>query len=339
MSRAHLPLTTPSALKYALPLTWEQDNFVRSARRQIEAILEGKDERLLLILGPCSIHDEEAALEYARRLASLQAEVKDSCYLVMRAYMEKPRTTVGWKGFLLDPACDGSCDIEAGLKRARCLLQNITDMGVPVATEFLDPATPLYFDDLISWACIGARTAASATHRQMAASLPMPVGFKNDTEGGVMSAIGGMVSCRQPQVFVGTCPDGKLAIVKASGNSHPHLVLRGGSRGPNYSKGHLEEASSLLAEYGCLPASLVDCAHGNSEKIASRQASVFRACLETLGKHPELPLRGLMLESHLSAGQQQLLHPLRYGVSITDACLSWDETEALVQEAACRCLA
>ena len=334
--RSTVPLPTPRELDAQMPAPPAARDAVLRGREAIADILEGRDERLLVIAGPCSIHDERAALEYAGRLAALSAEVGERVCVAMRVYFEKPRTTVGWKGMIYDPDLDGSFDIADGLARARRLLIAIAGMGLPAATEFLDPITPQYLADLIAWTAIGARTTESQTHRQMASGLSMPVGFKNGTDGNIQIAVDAMLAAREPHAFLGIDGDGHASTVLTKGNPHGHIVLRGAAAGPNYG------ASDVRAVYGRLEAAglprqaLVDCSHANSSKDHTKQALAFRDVLAQRAAG-DAGLIGLMVESHLHAGRQPLdgdPSALRYGVSITDACIGWDETAALIREAA-----
>jgi 3-deoxy-7-phosphoheptulonate synthase len=329
------PLPSPRVLREEIPLSPEVAQTVRDGRTTIENILNGQDGRFLAIVGPCSIHDPRAALDYARRLAKLRHELRDSLEIVMRVYFEKPRTTVGWKGLVNDPHLDGSFDTESGLRIARQILLDIAALGLPSATEFLDPIVPQYIADLVSWAAIGARTTESQTHREMASGLSMPVGFKNGTDGELQSALDALKSASHTHAFLGIDSEGHSCAVQTQGNPFCHLVLRGGRKGTNFSRAHIEEAARKL-EAGDLPRGLiVDCSHANSGKDAKRQSLVWRDVLETRAGG-EAAVIGAMLESNIHAGNQPEGPPetLEYGVSITDACIGWDETEALLREAA-----
>ncbi len=324
------PLSAPQEIVNELPATPADLDFVNTARERIQSALLGGDKRLVLILGPCSIHDSASALEYADRLSHLQKRVEDQFILVMRVYFEKPRTTVGWKGYITDPNLDGTDDMESGLRRARELLLKITRMGLPCATEFLDPIVPPYITDLISWAAIGARTTESQTHRQMASGLSMPVGFKNATDGSIQSALNSLLSARQPHSFLGIDPNGRTAVVRTSGNPDVHLVLRGSEDQPNYSAPHVAFAQASIGESGPARPIMVDCSHGNSRKNFKKQLDVFDDVLEQYSAGNQRIL-GMMIESHLNEGNQKLGgDKLKYGVSLTDACLSWEATEQLI---------
>ena len=331
-----MPLISPRAVKAEQPLTARAADVVLGTRRAIRDVLHGRDrERLLVVVGPCSIHDPEAALDYARRLVRVAEATRDRLIIVMRTYFEKPRTTVGWKGMINDPHLDGSCDIVAGLQIARRLLLEINELGLPCGGEVLDPITPQYISDLLSWASIGARTIESQTHREMASGLSMPIGFKNSTDGGLQVALHAMISARHPQTFLGISSDGATAMIKTVGNPDRHVVLRGGGRGPNYSPADVARAAAMVASEGVARPVMVDCSHGNSSKDYTRQPIVCREVLRQLDGSPGV-IMGLLLESNLQPGRQdwEAGTPLRYGVSITDACIGWDETEILLGEIA-----
>lgn len=325
-------LVSPSDLAQTYPITPEVAEVVLRGRAQVKDILEGTDPRLLMIVGPCSIHDEKAALEYAERLTALSAVVDDRLMVVMRVYFEKPRTTVGWKGFIYDPNLDDTFDIGSGLARARELLIRLGAMGVYAATEFLDPIVPQYLADLVTWAAIGARTIESQTHRQMASGLSMPVGFKNGTDGAVQPAVDAMVAARSAHAFLGIDHAGQTCIVQTRGNSLGHLVLRGGNTGPNFSAEAIALAHARLEKADARPQILVDCSHGNSDKDYAKQAIAFRDAVEQRVAGTK-DIIGCMMESHLNPGKQTLNgdpSALEYGVSITDACIGWEETESLL---------
>ena len=333
--RNTVPLPTPLDLATTLPVPPAARAAVVRGREAIQSVVGGTDPRLLVVVGPCSIHDVQAAREYAQRLASLAEELQDRLLIAMRVYFEKPRTTVGWKGLIYDPHLDGSFDIAGGLHGARELLIEVSELGLPAATEFLDPIVPQYFADLIAWTAIGARTTESQTHRQMASGLSMPVGFKNGTEGNIQIAIDAMVAARAPQAFLGIDGDGRASTVFTNGNPDGHLVLRGGSAGPNYSAADVSAVYQQLERAGLPPQVLVDCSHANSSKDHTRQAGAFRDVLAQRAAGNR-GIIGLMLESHLFEGSQSLGDgaDLRYGVSVTDACIGWDETAELLREAA-----
>ncbi|HVS53951.1 MAG TPA: 3-deoxy-7-phosphoheptulonate synthase [Opitutaceae bacterium] len=327
-------LPSPAALLAELPKTELQAEFVARARREIHRLIFTDDKRFLLIVGPCSIHDVEAGRDYAQRLAALAEEVSDRVMIVMRVYFEKPRTTVGWKGLIMDPHLDGSHDIATGLRTARTFLREVLDLGLPTATELLDPITPQYIADLICWSAIGARTAESQTHRQMASGLSMPLGFKNGTDGSIVTAINAIKAAAQSHTFLGINLDGSASAIVTRGNPDCHVVLRGGANGPNYSPSHIARTEDLLASAGLPKAILVDCSHDNSAKKPERQPEVMRELLgQIVGGNASI--MGAMLESNLGAGSQPFPQPrdkLRYGVSITDACIDWPTTEKLVRE-------
>lgn len=327
-------LPSPADLLGELPKTEAQAEFVTQARREIHRIIFTDDKRFLLVVGPCSIHDLVAGRDYARRLAALAREVSDRVMIVMRVYFEKPRTTVGWKGLIMDPHLDGSHDIAAGLRTARSFLREVLDLGLPTATELLDPITPQYIADLICWSAIGARTAESQTHRQMASGLSMPLGFKNGTDGSITTATNAIKAAAQPHTFLGIDLGGSASAVRTRGNPDCHVVLRGGNRGPNYSPEHIAETEALLAKAGLIKSILVDCSHDNSAKQPERQPEVMRALLTQIAAGNR-SVMGAMIESNLAAGNQPFPQPkekLRYGVSITDACIDWATTAALVRE-------
>lgn len=331
-AQSTVPLITPAKLLRELPVPMNVEKTVAAGREQIRSVLNGADSRFMVVVGPCSIHDEEAALEYAEKLLRCSRQLADRLLVVMRVYFEKPRTTTGWKGLIYDPHLDQSFDIEAGLRRARSLLLSLADMGIHAGTEFLDPIVPQYLADLVSWATIGARTTESQTHRQMASSLNMPVGFKNGTDGNVQVAIDAAVSARSPHGFLGLDAEGRTAIVRSSGNPDGHLVLRGGNHKPNYDQAAIAQAQIQLRDAGVNPQLLVDCSHGNSNKEHQNQSSaLFEVVTQRMKGNKNIV--GCMLESNLNPGNQHLngdASGLKYGVSITDACIGWDETEELL---------
>jgi 3-deoxy-7-phosphoheptulonate synthase len=330
--KGYKPLIAPKTLKQEIPISARANETVVLGRKHIENILQKEDQRLLVIVGPCSIHDENAALEYAAKLNSLRKQVAETLFVVMRVYFEKPRTSVGWKGLINDPFLDGTCDMTAGLRKARHLLMRITEMGLPTATEMLDTITAQYVADLVSWSAIGARTTESQTHREMASGLSMPVGFKNSTDGNLSSAINALVAARAPQSFLGIDQDGKTCVVKTSGNPWVHIVLRGGKR-PNYDPISLEEARLKLIEKDLPETLMVDCSHANSMKKFQGQAVVWKNVIGQYLADNEA-LVGLMLESNLYEGNQAFsgdASSLKYGVSITDECISWETTEQLLR--------
>ena len=327
-------LPSPAALLTELPKTESQSAFVTQVREDIHRVIFTEDKRFLLVVGPCSIHDIDAGREYAQRLAALAAEVSDRILVVMRVYFEKPRTTVGWKGLIMDPRLDGSHDIETGLRMARSFLGEILDLGLPTATELLDPITPQYIADLVCWSAIGARTTESQTHRQMASGLSMPLGFKNGTDGTLGSAVNAIRAAASRQTFLGVSFDGRASAVETRGNPNCHIVLRGGSVGPNYSPEHVKQTEAVLKKADLLPSILVDCSHANSAKNPERQPDVLREVLRQITTG-NTSIIGAMIESNLKAGNQRFPQPrenLTYGVSITDGCIDWATTEALIRE-------
>ncbi len=328
-------LSSPRALKEALPASLQSNRVVVEGRTDVQRILRHEDSRLLVVVGPCSIHDVKGALEYAEKLSKLREELNDRLCIIMRVYFEKPRTTVGWKGLIYDPHLDNSSDIETGLARARRLLLDITEMGLPAATEFLDAVVPQYIADLVSWAAIGARTTESQTHRQMASGLSMPVGFKNGTDGGLQIALDAMQAARAPHSFLGIDQDGLTSIIRTRGNADGHIVLRGGRARTNYDEKSLAEAVEALEKEGQNSSLMVDCSHANSLKKHARQEEVARSAVQQRAEGNKAMI-GLMIESYLHEGNQPLpdnLDDLKYGVSITDACLNWEATERILRHA------
>jgi 3-deoxy-7-phosphoheptulonate synthase len=327
-------LPSPADLVAEQPKSEAQAAFITESREQIRQLIFTEDKRFLLIVGPCSIHDVVAGRDYARRLAALASEVADRVMIVMRVYFEKPRTTVGWKGLIMDPRLDGSNDLASGLRTARSFLREVLDLGLPTATELLDPITPQYIADLICWSAIGARTTESQTHRQMASGLSMPLGFKNGTDGTLNSAINAIRAAAQPQTFLGVNAEGRASAVVTRGNANCHIVLRGGAAGPNYSPAHIAQAEAVLAKAGLPKSILVDCSHDNSSKQPERQPEVMRALLQQIVSG-NTSIMGAMVESNLAAGNQPFPQPLAqltYGMSITDGCIDWPATEAMVRE-------
>jgi 3-deoxy-7-phosphoheptulonate synthase len=335
------PIVTPKQLEAELPKNARAHATVVEGRETIRRIIRGEDQRLLVVVGPCSVHDIAAAREYAEKLAVVREAVKDQLYIVMRVYFEKPRTTVGWKGLINDPYLDGTFDMNHGLRLARQLLLDICTLGLPCATELLDPIVPQYIDDLISWAAIGARTTESQTHRQMASGLSMPVGFKNSTDGSVQVAIDAMKASRSGHHFLGMDENGATCIVQTRGNVDGHIILRGGQNRPNYSPENVAEAAAQLQKAGLPPRLMVDCSHANSSKKHENQAVVWESlinqCKAAQSSNTPRNLVGVMIESNLHEGRQDVPEDrskLQYGVSITDACLGWDITESLLRQGA-----
>lgn len=335
---AMTPLEPPDAFVRRFPITDPIADLVVRSRDEIKQIISGQDSRLLALTGPCSIHDEKAGLEYAGRLARLAERVRDRILIVMRVYFEKPRTTVGWKGFISDPHLNGSLAMAEGLARGRQFLLDVLRTGLPAGTEWLDPVTPQYLADVISWGAIGARTVESQTHRQLASGLSMPIGYKNGTGGtqhSVQIGVDAIVAAKVPHTFLSVDGYGRVSVIKSTGNPDGHLILRGGVRGPNYAAEHVGDAVERLKKAGLPPYLMIDCSHGNSGKDHRNQPIVFQNALaQRLGGNRHIV--ALMLESHLFEGSQKLADnstSLKYGVSITDACIGWEETEALMMEA------
>ena len=329
-------LLPPSALHDAVPASANASRTVSTARHTVARILNGQDKRLLVVVGPCSIHDITAAMDYAQRLKALADELSDALFIVMRVYFEKPRTTVGWKGLINDPHMDDSFCIEEGLHIGRKLLVDLNDLGLPCGTEALDPITPQYLGDLIAWSAIGARTTESQTHREMASGLSTPVGFKNGTEGDLGVALNAMLSAAQPHAFLGINGDGQVALTQTRGNAYGHLILRGGAV-PNYDSVAIAQAEAELIA-AKLPSNIVvDCSHANSRKNHALQSLVLKDVVGQIADGCQ-SIKGVMLESNLFEGNQKLGNPkdLKYGVSITDACLGWDTTAAALRDAAQR---
>lgn len=327
-------LVTPEALRKELPLSESGKKFVQDSRGVISDIIHKKDSRLLVISGPCSVHDIAAAKEYAQALKKLQEKYKDSLYIVMRVYFEKPRTTVGWKGLINDPHMDGSFDVETGLRQARELLIYLTGLGLPLATEALDPISPQYLAELFSWSAIGARTTESQTHREMASGLSMPIGFKNGTNGSLDVAINAMQSAASSHRFMGINKKGQVALITTSGNPDGHVILRGGKT-PNYTAEDVAICEQDLAKQGLEPGIVIDCSHGNSSKDYTRQPIVANDVFDQIVNGNQ-SIIGIMLESHLNSGNQKDSIPLderAYGVSITDGCINLATTQTLIATA------
>lgn len=330
------PLPTPSDVLAELPASDEAAASVRRSREEIRAVLNGVDDRLLVIVGPCSIHDPAAGLEYARMLADAAQLHREDLLVVMRAYFEKPRTTVGWKGLINDPHLDGSHDIAAGLRAARNFLHEVAALGLPLGTEFLEPISPQYIADLVSWGAIGARTTESQIHRQLSSGLSMPVGFKNGTDGGIGVALDACASASAPQAFLGVDDDGRAALVSTTGNPDTHLILRGGADGPNYGAEDMANASARLTAAGLNGRLIVDASHANSGKDHRRQAEVARELADAVEGSDAIA--GVMLESFLVEGAQKLDVSARgdlvYGQSVTDACMGWGTTASVLGDLA-----
>lgn len=328
------PLITPAQLKTEFPLTEEAYQSVLKGRETVRNILDGTDKRLFVVIGPCSIHDPKAAHEYADRLKALSEKVQDTLYLVMRVYFEKPRTTVGWKGLINDPDMNDSFDIEKGLRLGRKLLLELNEKGLPCATEALDPNSPQYLQDLISWSAIGARTTESQTHREMSSGLSSPVGFKNGTDGGLTVATNAMQAVKFGHSFLGLNNDGQVSVIRTKGNPYAHVVLRGGNGKPNYDAGSVAEAEDALAKAKVSTKIMIDASHANSNKDPYLQPLVLRNITQQI-LDGNKSIVGLMVESHLKGGRQDIpqdLSQLEYGKSVTDGCIDWDTTEQVLLE-------
>lgn len=323
-------LITPDILINEFPHTSKTRQVVNDARHAINQILSGNDKRLLVIVGPCSIHDPDAALEYAHLLADAARQYQETLCIVMRAYFEKPRTTLGWKGLISDPNLDGSFDINTGLQSARKLLVAINELGLPIGTEFLDTFTPQYLKDLVSWCAIGARTSESQIHRELASYLPMPVGFKNTTDGNIQIAIDAMQVAQQSHPLLTINQAGYPMMVRTTGNHASHIVLRGSNQGTNFSAESVKQVREALLNIGLPLRIMIDCSHGNSQKKHEQQKEVINSVIQQLMDHEQHGIFGIMLESNLVPGKQQLSNKLIYGQSITDSCIGWDETRAIL---------
>ncbi|MFO7578015.1 MAG: 3-deoxy-7-phosphoheptulonate synthase [Pelovirga sp.] len=329
------PIIAPCDLKQVFPLPLEGATFVNASRNAIKAILRGEDKRLMVVVGPCSIHDSAIALDYARRLSKLAADLSDQLYIIMRVYFEKPRTTIGWKGLINDPDMNGTHQISKGLGIARQLFCAITALKLPIASEMLDPITPQYLSDMISWGAIGARTTESQTHREMASGLSFPIGFKNGTDGNLTVATDAMAAAIHPHSFLGINREGRSSIVQTSGNRNVHIVLRGGNERPNYYPEDIAETAALLEQKGLPRSIMVDCSHANSYKDHTRQGEVLDNIVEQIVAGDEA-ITGVMIESNINAGNQPLpKNPadLIYGVSVTDKCVDWQTTVDMLSSA------
>ena len=329
-------LEPPKEFLEELPITSQVSENVTESREIIKKIISGKDKTLLIITGPCSIHDEKSGIEYAEKLVSIKNQIDKNIYLVMRTYFEKPRTTVGLKGLINDPDLNGTFDMSKGLRKARKFLLDILKLGIPAGTEFLDPFTPQYLADLISWGAIGARTTESQTHREMASGLSMPIGFKNGTGGSIQIAVDAMYASQSSHSFLGIDSNGKACILNTKGNKSSHVILRGSSNGTNYDSKSINEAMTLIKNINLTPSILVDCSHANCFKDHKKQRIAFKEVLKQRVINKNSEIVGIMLESHINEGNQSLtdnLSELQYGVSITDPCINWKETEELLLEA------
>lgn len=325
-------IPSPSEIEKEIPQSTYQAAFIQGSRKEVEDILNGSDSRLLLIVGPCSLHDADAALDYGYRFKKLADRVSDQICMVMRAYIEKPRTILGWKGMLNDPNLDGSYDLLKGIRKTRKLFADLTSIGVPLGCELLDVMATSYYSSFLTWGCIGARTSASSPHRQLAAQLPFPIGFKNTTDGNVDIPIHAIIAASNSHIFLGLSAQGNLTRIEAQGNAHGHIVMRGGSEGPNYYEKDLQQALEKCEKLGVQTDLIVDCSHDNCGKNYRKQTQVFEDVLQQIlnGNHR---IAGMMLESNLEAGSQLLQAPLHYGVSVTDPCLDWSSTEHLIEAA------
>lgn len=335
-----MTLLSPRDISKEIPLGVKQMCFVERSRDHVRNILEGIDKRLLLVVGPCSVHDSAATKEYAKKLSLLASAVSDTFLVLMRSYYEKPRTIDGWKGMLYDPHLDGSCDINAGLRKTRRLLSDLTDLELPIATEILEPASFCYFGDYLSWGCVGARTASSQIHRQAASGLPIPIGFKNNTDGNIDIAVQGVVSAGQSHTYYGINDAGCMAIINSDGNPDCHIVLRGGENTENYDSKSVMQSIRLLEKWKLPTRLLIDCSHGNSKRVYHRQADVLEDVVSQILEGNDA-IRGMVLESNLFAGSQEIPadpSSLKYGVSVTDPCLDWSMTEKLILSARGRLL-
>ncbi|MEK6806148.1 MAG: 3-deoxy-7-phosphoheptulonate synthase [Pseudomonadota bacterium] len=330
-----LPVSTPAQVQHELPLSEAATRTVFEARREIQDILQGRNDRLLVVIGPCSIHDPAAALEYAGKLGRLREELKKDLLIVMRVYFEKPRTTVGWKGLINDPGLDDSFDINRGLRVGRKLLLDLNEMGIPAGVEYLDILTPQYLADLVSWGAIGARTTESQLHRELASALSCPVGFKNGTDGNVKVAVDAVLSARHPHQFLSLTKDGQSAIFATTGNEDGHVILRGGNQGTNFDAASVDAACAALSKAGLRPQVMIDFSHANSQKQHRRQIEVGHSVAAQIAGG-EKRITGVMIESHLVEGRQDIVagQSLVYGQSITDACISWDDSVGVLCELA-----
>jgi len=335
--RGITPIIAPAELRQVFPLTETGSEFVTTSREQIKNIILGKDPRLMVVVGPCSIHDPKAALDYAERLARLSRQVSDQLFLIMRTYFEKPRTTIGWKGLINDPDMNGTHQISKGLGIARGLLCKMTELRLPVATEMLDPITPEYMADMLCWGAIGARTTESQTHRELASGLSFPIGFKNGTDGNLQIAIDAMIAALHSHSFLGINREGRTSIIQTTGNPDVHIVLRGGKK-PNYSPDDIRKTEEMLQKNNLFPTIMVDCSHGNSEKNHEKQPLVLESVVDQIVAGNR-SISGVMIESFIEPGNQPLpkdprdLSQLAYGVSITDKCIDWQTTERILWEA------
>ena len=326
---------TPAEIINEFPITDDISRLVYGTRNEISQILHGKDHRVLIVAGPCSIHDTTSAIEYAQWLKEAKERYSKNLLIVMRVYFEKPRTTVGWKGLINDPDLDNTFKLDKGYRKARAFLEGVASMGMPTATEFLDPFTPQYLADFVSWGAIGARTTESQTHRQMASGLSMPIGFKNGTGGSIQIAVDAMTAARDKHAFLGINEQGQSCIIHTSGNKYSHLILRGSTQGTNFDEKSVSDALSLVESQGMKPTVVVDCSHANCGKDHKKMNIAFKELIRQRSRNINPGIVGIMLESHINEGNQKLsdLDDLAYGVSITDPCINWEETMDLVKEA------
>ena len=337
-------LISPNEIRTQIPVSEKATNTINKGREDFCNIVDGNDDRFVVIAGPCSIHDTKAAMEYAEKLMKLKEKFDDKLLLIMRVYFEKPRTTTGWKGLISDPHLNDTQDMDTGLRTARKLLIDIAELGLPTATELLDPITAAYVAELVSWAAIGARTTESQTHRQMASGLSAPLGFKNNTDGNLDVAVNAIASAKSPHSFLGIDDDGNCSIIKTTGNKNAHIILRGGKKGPNYHMEDIEKCEEKLEQKGFAPKIMVDLSHENSGKKHERQKMVLNDVIAqktvdsstaALGREGNKSIFGVMIESNLFEGNQKItenIDDLKYGVSVTDACVGWDETEEMLNE-------
>lgn len=329
-------LASPHEIKEKVRVSEEQLFQIESWRKQVRDIILRKDKRIIGIIGPCSIHDEKGAYDYARRLKKLADEVSDEIFIIMRSYFEKPRTMLGWRGLVIDPRLDETYDIEYGIQLARKILLEISRIGLPVANEILDPIIPQYIDDLVSWAAIGARTTESKVHRSLASGLSFPVGFKNSTSGNLRNAVNAVKTAANASSFIGIDGDGNSSIMRTTGNDTCHLILRGGSSSPNYYEEDVEDAEKMMKDIGIIPSIVIDCSHANSRKRIHKQKRVLKSVIEQI-IYGNTSLAGFMLESYIYEGRQDIpsdnLDELKYGVSVTDSCIGFEETEMIIRMA------
>jgi 3-deoxy-7-phosphoheptulonate synthase len=331
ITSAPTKMVSPAEIKTMLPLTPLLSETIHNAQTSVQNILSGIDNRLLLIVGPCSIHDPVAAMDYAQRLNNLRKKYNDRLFIIMRVYFEKPRTSIGWKGLINDPDMDGTCNVDQGLQKARALLLSIASLGLPAGMEMLDPLVSHYIGDLASWAAIGARTSESQTHRELASGLKIPVGFKNGTDGSIDTAISSIIAAANPHSFLDIDYNGQICITRTTGNRNGHLILRGSKTGPNYDSDSISQAVQKLEKNNLTPSIIVDCSHMNAGKCFHNQSKVWKKVI-TARCAGQDSIRGIMCESNINEGNQKISESLAYGVSVTDECIGWEETEELIGE-------